>query len=352
MYKKYLVITICITMMLALASCSSEKIVYYYVPPDLQDQEKYLNTIEDFKPHFTGKKLFIDPGHGGEDRRNTNKAGNVIEADVNLRVALFLKNFIELSNGEVILSRDTDKTVPLAFRSELANNSKADLFISIHHNAPARWEDDYTNYTSTYYHALEENYEYEPMERDLARFIQRDLSYVMRNPGGLGSFDGTYSDYFIYPGDGFSVLRRTLIPSVLVECAFHTSSHEEQRLNIEEFNKIQAWGIYRGLGKYLKADKPVVTYKDYGYSVDSLIINMNFKIETKTPINKRKIDVFINKQSNNYNFDESTGMLAVPISLNSDQTFLVRIITANKNGVHNLPFEKSFSFRNGEIIYN
>lgn len=339
-------------MMLVLASCSSEKIVYYYVPPDLQDQEKYIQTIEDFKPQFSGKKIFIDPGHGGEDRRNTNKAGNVIEADVNLRVALFLKDFIESSNGEVILSRNTDKTVPLAYRSELANNSGADLFISIHHNAPARWEDDYTNYTSTYFHALEEDYDFEPMERDLARFIQRDLSYVMRNPGGLGSFDGTYSDYIIYPGDGFSVLRRTLIPSVLVECAFHTSKHEEQRLNIEEFNKIQAWGIYRGLGKYLKADKPIVTYKYYEYSEDSLKIILNFKIETKTQINKRKIDVFINKLINPYSFDESTGMLSIPITLNGETTFLVRIIAANKNGVHNLPFEKRFSTTENLFIPN
>jgi N-acetylmuramoyl-L-alanine amidase len=352
MRKKYLAINFYLILLFVLASCSSEKLVYYYVPPDLQNQEKFLQVVEEFKTHFSGKKIFIDPGHGGEDRRNTNKAGNVIEADVNLRVALNLRDFIESSGGEVILSRDNDKTVPLALRSELANNSNADLFISIHHNAPARWEDDYTNYTSTYYHALEDNYDFEPMERDLARFIQRDLSYVMRNPGGLGSFDGTYSDYSIYPGDGFSVLRRTLIPSVLVECAFHTSSHEEKRLNSEEFNKIQAWGIYRGIGKYLKADKPQVTFKYSEYSEDSTKIILNFKIDTKTPINKRKIDVHVNKLFNDYIFDESTGILSIPVTLTNEKSFLIRIITANKNGIHNFPFEKKFSIIDYDFISN
>lgn len=70
------------------------------------------------------------------------------------------------------------------------------------------------------------------------------------------SFDGTLSDFIIYPNSGFSVLRLAEIPAVLLECAFFTSAYEEQRLKLEEFNQIQAWGIFRGLGKYLKAGVP------------------------------------------------------------------------------------------------
>ncbi len=88
--------------------------------------------------------------------------------------------------------------------------------------------DNWTDYTSTYYHGFDTDYVYEPSERDIARYIQRDLSYAMRNAGGPGSFDGTYSDYAIYPGEGFAVLRNTVIPAVLVECGFHTNTHEEQ----------------------------------------------------------------------------------------------------------------------------
>jgi hypothetical protein len=50
---------------------------------------------------------------------------------------------------------------------------------------------------AVYYHADEMDSLHEPCNHDIAGFIERDLSYIMHNPGGLGSFDGTYSDYNI-----------------------------------------------------------------------------------------------------------------------------------------------------------
>ena len=124
--------------------------------------------------------------------------GKVELIDPGYEASLSLKKYLEEAGAKVIISRTKDTTIALADRSILANNSGAEIFVSIHHNAPGKTEDDYTNYTSSYYHAKETDYEYEPCNHNIARYIERDLSYVMRNSGGLGSFDGTYSDYNIY----------------------------------------------------------------------------------------------------------------------------------------------------------
>src|SRR4030042_1680978 len=150
---------------------------YYEIPRDLKDDYSRIETIERYRKYLDGIKIFIDPGHGGSDRKNKSIMGNIVEADVNLKVALYLKEFLEEAGIIVSMSRTEDETVELDARSTMANNSSADIFISIHHNASSTGGDFWTNYTSTFYHAREENDEYEPCERDIARYIQRDLSY-------------------------------------------------------------------------------------------------------------------------------------------------------------------------------
>lgn len=273
--------------------CSSQSPLYYEVPRAFEDDQLMLEIIENYRPHLSGKTIFIDPGHGGEDRRGGGPLGSV-EADVNLNVALSLRDFLELAGATVILSRTTDETVDLKYRSVLANESGANLFVSIHHNAPGREGDNWTNYTSTYYHATKDDYEYEPVEHDVARYIQRDLAYAMRNPGGLGSFDGTYSDYWIYPGEGFSVLRRTEIPAVLVEAGFFTHWMEEQRLMIEDFNRIEGWGIFLGLGRYFRDGYPEIAYLDTD-ELDKDSVSINYELTDEKGIAPESIEVFVDQ---------------------------------------------------------
>lgn len=306
----------------------------YEYPTDWKDIEIRNKTIAEYSKYLSGKKIFLDAGHGGEDRKNKSRNGEVIEADVNLRVVLNLKSYLEQAGATVFLSRDKDTTVPLGYRSDLANKSGADLFISIHHNAPSKIEDDYTNYTSVYYHALENDYEHEPSNKDLARYIQRDLSYVMNNPGGLGSFDGTYSDYNIYPKEGFSVLRKTKIQAVLIECAFHTSKLEEMRLNNEEFNQIQAWGIFRGIAKYFKAGIPSLTFLQDSTNYSDSVTTLKFNYDEQQKINPRTIQIFLNKNENIFSYNSKNNLLSIPIKINIKEPFELKIIAANYNGNH------------------
>ena len=259
---------------LILIGCSAD-ITYYEIPIEFKNPQKKKEFLNTYSKFLLGKKIFLDPGHGGEDRSSIGPQKLTVEADANLNVALALRDFLQEAGVEVVMSREIDKSVGLKERSYMADGSGAEIFISIHHNAPGSDSETWINYTSTYYHAKETDYEYEPSERDFAKYVQRDLAYAMRNSGGLGSFDGTYSDYWIYPGAGFSVLRVTKIPSILVECGFFTNPHEERRLATDEFNKIQAWGIFRGVARYYSAGIPQIEYA----MIDTNFIQSNFELK-------------------------------------------------------------------------
>ncbi len=324
---------------LILAGCSASDRIYYDIPPELQNPAAAEKFISEYSPYISGKTIFLDPGHGGSDRKNKGYQDLAVEADVNLRVALHLRDFLQRAGAVVLMSRVTDKTVDLKKRSEMANETGADLFISIHHNAPPKEGDDYTNYTSTYYHAKESDYEYEPCERDLARYVERDLAYAMRNSGGPGSFDGTYSDYSIYPGEGFSVLRETGIPAILVECGFHTHHLEEKLLTIDEFNKIEGWGIFRGLCRYFKSGIPSIKplFNDSTFSSGDL--NLQFTLQDSSGIDSASIITeFDSVKTLNYTFDQETNILSLDLYKIEPGTHEIRIIAANKNGNHNFPF--------------
>lgn len=84
------------------------------------------------------RTVVIDPGHGGTDNGVKGPSG-ALEKDVALDAARRLKGAIESRLGlRVLLTRDTDRDVPIDERSALANNNKADLFISLHANASVR----------------------------------------------------------------------------------------------------------------------------------------------------------------------------------------------------------------------
>jgi N-acetylmuramoyl-L-alanine amidase len=321
--------------------CSPKEEIYFDLPFEFRSVEKRAEFIQRFTPHLQGKKIFIDPGHGGKDRASAGPNKLITEADANLRVSLALRDFLKEAGATVIMSRETDSTVELRERSKLANESGADIFVSVHHNAPGSTGDRLINYVSTYYHGKETDFVYEPSERDMAKFIQRDLAYAMRQSGGLGSFDGTYSDYWIYPGSGFSVLRHTEIPAVLVECSFFTHPIEEKRLSMQEYNRVQAWGIFRGIARYFSLGIPKIVSIEERSTFPQGDLNFKYLLVDSSGINPNSLLVsFDSLRTNNYNFNEETGLLDISISDVEPGEYLLRIIAANKNGNHTFPFHK------------
>lgn len=341
-------------LLLTLAGCSSTP--YYDLPFELRNNDAKINFLINYSPYLANKIFFLDPGHGGDDRNNVGYKGKAVEADANLAVALELGNFLKSAGAKVIYSRIKDTTVNLKDRSILANKSGADFFISIHHNAPAEKDDIWTNYSHVYYHADIKDYEYNPNNRDLARYIERDLSYAMRNSGGPASFDGTSSDYTIYPKQGFSVLRLSEIPAVLVECGFTTSHFESGRIVLPEFNKIEAWGIFKGIARYLKNEIPVISFDSLQFTAknDS---TLNFVIKSTYSIDEKSIKIFIDsvEQSNRILKIEQTfttlhkdnnwenAILEISIAGLPEGQHEIKVIAANSNGIFALPFRKKFN---------
>lgn len=327
-----------------LFGCSGGLKSFYEIPTEFRFAEKKAQFVESYYPFINGKKIFIDPGHGGREKGNRGYKEFEAEANLNLRVSLFLKSFLREAGAVVFMSRETDTTVGLKDRSFLSNESGADIFISVHHNAPGSAEDFWTDYTSTYYHAKEKNYEYEPCNRDLAKFVQRDLAYAVRNSGGTGSFDGTYSDYIIYPGQGFSVLRESKIPAILVECNFSTDRFEAGRLEDEEFNRIEAWGIFRGLCRYFKTGIPQITYLNSSDTLTTDSTTCTFLLSDSTGIDTSSIKVqFDSTGINNLYYNADSGILTVNIPDSADGQHFIRIVVANKNGNHSFPFHKEIT---------
>lgn len=92
--------------------------------------------LPSFRPPVSAiRTIVIDPGHGGDDAGARGATGT-LEKDLTLSVARRLKTAVEARLGiRVILTRDDDRDMPLDRRTALANNSKADVFVSLHANA-------------------------------------------------------------------------------------------------------------------------------------------------------------------------------------------------------------------------
>jgi len=182
----------------------------------------------------SGKKICIDPGHGGTAATDSFRVGLLGEREewINLRVALFLKTMLEAKGAQVIMTRSADEKVDLQKRAALAIANRAGLFISVHHNATA---DRNVNFPIVYFHgAASEN----DASVQAAKFLARELRNQLFSGNGPIS---VVSDYTIFPKKGAAVLRHAYgVPALLAEASFFSHVEEEKRLKEEEYNMKEA----------------------------------------------------------------------------------------------------------------
>ena len=147
-----------------------------------------------------GIKILLDPGHGGVDSGAVGYYG-LKEADVNLRVARYLKMLLEADGADVSLTREGNQTVSLTDRVKKAQSINPDLFVSIHHNSSlARTKET----KAEIYYAARDN----GFSRILGEAMLNELKNI-----DFGK------EYYNIPG-GFQVLRSTNIPAILTEGAY------------------------------------------------------------------------------------------------------------------------------------
>ncbi len=185
-----------------------------------------------------GKTIVIDVGHGGVDGGTS--AQGIYEKDINLNIALKLKEKLNKHNVDVLLTRDADydlsspnanrrKKSDFDNRINLINNSGADLYLSIHIN--------YLN-DSRYYGA---QVFYTKDNKLLASSIQEMFKSRLNSPMDEKLLS---NDIYMY--------KHINIPGVLIECGFISNKKERELLITEDYQEKLVEAITLGLEKYFR----------------------------------------------------------------------------------------------------
>ena len=207
--------------------------------------------VPSYAQYLEGVRICLDPGHGGQPQKWGYKRGptGVREAEINLRVAKYLRDLLEYAGAEVLLTRQEDVDLSVKDRAEKANAWGADIFISCHHNAIDNKPE--VNRTTVWYEGDIDRY---PACLDLARYICLELHDGL----GLEQLTGIplKSDSLM---KGFGVLRNAKVTAALTESSFFSNPEEEQRLRDPEYNLQEAYSLFLGLAKYAFTGLPRAT---------------------------------------------------------------------------------------------
>ena len=216
-------------------------------------------------------KIVIDPGHGGHDTGTIGPDG-LEEKDLVLDVGLKLGKLLESRLGaEVVYTRKDDTFVPLETRTAIANQQRADLFISIHANSSSDpdtrgVETYYLNFTSSP-DALEvaarENavseksiFELQDLVKKIAlkEKIEESREFAADVQGslhsGLAAKNPGIRDRGVKKAP-FIVLIGANMPSILAEISFVSNPGDERRLETSEYRQRIAESLYKGIAKYV-----------------------------------------------------------------------------------------------------
>ena len=209
---------------------------------------KIKNTSEDVMEYMpvTDKTIVLDAGHGGIDPGAMSNDKTVLEKDINLQITKKIKELIEASGGNVILTRESDvslyeegenKTTRQKYNENLKNRKKiieqsqADMFISIHLNA---FDDSKYYGAQTFYPTNKDD------SKSLAQIVQTELKRIV---------DST-NNREIKPREDLYLLKDNEMPSILIECGFLSNEKEAKLLTEDEYQDKIAWAIYVGIQKY------------------------------------------------------------------------------------------------------
>jgi N-acetylmuramoyl-L-alanine amidase len=190
---------------------------------------------------ISGRKIVVDAGHGGGDPGAKSPLG-LIEKDLNLDVALRLKKYLSRVGIYTIMIREKDqdffdvqsdlshkKRRDLFYRIEIANQSRADLFISIHANS----------FPQVIYRGAQTFYNQKDVEsKKLAEAIQNQLVRWL-GPNRRRAKTGDYR-----------VLNDIRMPGVIIEIGFLSNAEEARLLSTPSYREKIAAAIYHGIIAY------------------------------------------------------------------------------------------------------
>lgn len=181
-------------------------------------------------------KIVIDPGHGGSDPGAIGPAGTR-EADINMAVSSRLAALLVGQQHEIIPTRNGDITMSLKARADLANSRKADAFVSIHCNAAmSREAHGFEIWTSR--------------GHTRADSLASCISAAWSKEFPTMHIRADWSDGDADKESGFYVLRKTLMPAVLLEMQFISHPQWEAWLRVARNQDRMAAAIAAGVGAW------------------------------------------------------------------------------------------------------
>lgn len=188
--------------------------------------------------------VVIDAGHGGKD---PGKVGinNALEKDINLQIALLVKQYLEANGVRVVMTRETDeglydedasnkKVQDMKRRIELIESVEPLLTVSIHQNS---YPEEYVHGAQVFY------YNGSRSGQQLAEYIQNQM-LEKADPNNTRQ---------VKPNDSYYLLKKTGVPIVIVECGFLSNSDEAEKLCTEAYQERVAWAIHLGILQYLNS---------------------------------------------------------------------------------------------------
>ena len=217
------------------------------------------------------KRVVIDAGHGGKDAGGR-KAFGLREKEINLLTAKELYNMLKDEEiFDVLMTRTSDVFIPLNERSRIANDYKADLFISIHanasrdrrakgfevyfmsENASDPWAAEVADFENSVIGLEEGESAVDPSALLLHSLARNEYLNEGSQLAGLVSKELEKSTPFVNRGvkqAAFYVLRGTYSPGILVELGFMTNTRDQQAMNDKKGRTKIANSIYKGVMKY------------------------------------------------------------------------------------------------------
>lgn len=188
--------------------------------------------------------VVIDAGHGGEDSGAV--ANSVLEKDINLEIALKLRDMLKASGIEVKMIRESDvsiydtasgtirerKVSDLKNRVKIVNNNKKNILVSIHQN---KFEQSKYSGAQMFYSTNNDKSQIlaENIRKSITGLIQPENKRELKKGG---------SDIYL--------LNKAAVPAVIVECGFISNEEEAKNLSNEEYQSKIAFAIYCGILEY------------------------------------------------------------------------------------------------------
>ena len=190
--------------------------------------------------------VVIDAGHGGDDPGKVGING-ANEKDVNLQIAELVKQYLEMNDVEVVMTRESDaglndadasnkKVQDMKRRIALIEETAPAVTVSIHQNS---YPEEYVHGAQVFY------YTGSVQGQRLAESIQ---SQLVENVDSENKREAKAND-------SYYLLKKTGVPIVIVECGFLSNSAEAEKLCTPEYQQRVAWAIHMGILQYLSENE-------------------------------------------------------------------------------------------------